>query len=242
MKRQPQYHQTTVALEKLLSESEPGTFLPSEPSLAGQLGVSRATLREAMRTFEDRGWIVRRRGIGTYVSSPPNIIDYGLEVLESVDTLARRLGLDVEMQDLTQRKYSANQDQASIFNLEEGSLLLEVSRVILLDNRPAAFLIDVLPENILPGGQFDESFGGSVLDMLMEQRNLRFSKTEIRSVPIPDDVAAKIGVEKQTAVLRLEAYLFTKEWDAIDHSISYFLPGTFRFHVLRKVGLPAETD
>jgi len=101
--RQSLYRQTTAVLSEILAKSEPGSFLPSEPSLARELGVSRATLRDALRTFEHQGLIVRRRGIGTYVTTPPKAIDAGLEVLESVAPLAKRLGFEVEMNNLTNR-------------------------------------------------------------------------------------------------------------------------------------------
>ena len=68
-----------------------GQRLPSEPDLAKQLGVSRATLREAMRTFETQGLIRRRQGSGTFVVGKGAVMDSGLEVLESLETMAKRL-------------------------------------------------------------------------------------------------------------------------------------------------------
>src|SRR5512140_1926565 len=82
-------------LSSLIARSPSGTRLPSEPELAKQLGVSRATLREAMRMFETQGLIRRRQGAGTFVVGRPPVIEGGLEVLESMLTLARKTGLDV---------------------------------------------------------------------------------------------------------------------------------------------------
>ena len=42
-------------LAKLIAHTPPGQRLLNEPELAKQMGVSRATLREAMRTFETQG-------------------------------------------------------------------------------------------------------------------------------------------------------------------------------------------
>jgi GntR family transcriptional repressor for pyruvate dehydrogenase complex len=51
---------------------EPGARLPSEPELAGQLGVSRPMLREALKALEVSGYLEVRRGYGggRFVSVP----------------------------------------------------------------------------------------------------------------------------------------------------------------------------
>ncbi|KAB1660828.1 FadR family transcriptional regulator [Pseudoclavibacter sp. CFCC 13796] len=48
----------------------PDTKLPPETVLARELGVSRSTLRDALRKLEVRGLIDRRRGRGTIVQGP----------------------------------------------------------------------------------------------------------------------------------------------------------------------------
>src|SRR5512140_3528051 len=82
-------------LSSLIARSPSGTRLPSEPDLAKQLGVSRATLREAMRMFETQGLIRRRQGAGTFIVGKVPVLESGLEALESMMTLARRTNMDV---------------------------------------------------------------------------------------------------------------------------------------------------
>jgi DNA-binding GntR family transcriptional regulator len=86
-------------LAALIKSTPAGQRLVSEPELAKQMGVSRATLREAMRTFETQGLIRRRQGSGTFVVGKVPVIDAGLEVLESLETMARRMNLKITVTD-----------------------------------------------------------------------------------------------------------------------------------------------
>jgi len=47
-----------------------GTAIPSERQLSADLGVSRLTLRAALDDLAREGYLVRRRGSGTYVQQP----------------------------------------------------------------------------------------------------------------------------------------------------------------------------
>jgi len=236
-RRQPLYQQTADALMDILENMEPGAYLPSEPKLATKLGVSRATLREAMRTFEARGWIVRKQGVGTYVTRPPQVIEAGLEMLESIESLAARIGLDVDMGELSIKERPANKEDARWLELREQSPLVEIARVIRTEGRPVAYLIDILPMDILPVETLRKGFKGSVLDLLIRRGDpvLGHSMTDITAVPASPTIARKISIQRGDELLCLKACLYTRDRRPIDHSYSYFLPGTFRFHVVRRV-------
>jgi GntR family transcriptional regulator len=237
-KGSPLYLRTAEALENILARTSPGTFLPSEPALSRELGVSRATLREAMRAFEERGVIIRRQGVGTIVARPLPVIDAGLEVLESIETLAGRIGLEVEMGDLAIDRRSPNSEEQRLFDVPAESTILEVSRVIEADSRPVAYLVDVVPHGVVSDRALQEGFRGSVLDLLLKQGTpaLGLSRSEITAVPASADVGRRLKVQRGDVLLRFEAFLYAEDGKMIDHSHSYFLPGTFRFHVVRRVG------
>lgn len=225
-------------LAKLIASTEAGSRLPSEPVLARQLGVSRATLREAMRTFETQGMLYRRQGSGTYVIHPTQVIESGLEVLESIDTLANRAGFKVSMGHSNIKSRDANEDEAKALGLEPGSQILCVNRVMMSEGFPVAYLVDILPADILSPEEASSQFMGSVLDLLIQNKDIELStsRCEINAVNADREVARLMGIQRGDVLLKFVAYLYTKNQRVVDYSFSYFIPGNFRFHVIRRIG------
>lgn len=226
------------ALGHIIAGTLPGYRLPSEPELAQQLGVSRATLREAMRTFETQGRIRRRQGSGTYVTHPTQVIESGLEVLESIETMAQRINLPVTLGALHIRRRPPKEEECPALQITCDVDVTEVTRVILAQDRPAAYLIDILPQEILAPEDLQVGFTGSVLDLLIHRGEppLMVSRTEISAVTASAEVARALGIQRGDVLLRFIAQLYAASGSIVDYSYSYFLPGYFRFHVVRRVG------
>lgn len=223
-------------LGNLIAATKPGDRLPTEPKLAKELGVSRATLREAMRTFETQGMIRRRQGSGTFVTHPTQIIESGLEVLESIESIAERIGLEVQMGRLTVEQRIPTAAEARALQLDKGCQVLSLTRVMLAEGRPVAYLIDIIPDCYLKEADLDENFTGSVLDLLKTSLMLQSSRCEINAVTATSEAAKALGIQRGDVLLRFEAILYSEAGEIVDYSFSYFLPGVFRFHVVRKVG------
>ena len=224
-------------LAKLIANTPAGSRLISEPDLSKQMGVSRATLREAMRTFEAQGLIRRRQGSGTYVVGKFQVIDAGLEVLESLETMARRMNLEITVSDLHVEQVVADEKTAKGVGVNEGQCITQVRRVMRADGRPVAYLIDWLPEEVLKPTDLPEGFSGSVLDFLIGSRvDLQVSRAAISATNATADVAKALEIQRDDVLLRFASQLYDSKGGVADYSVSYFIPGYFHFHVNRRVG------
>jgi DNA-binding FadR family transcriptional regulator len=88
----------------LSGELTPQTRLPAETELAGQLGVSRTAVRDAMRTLAMRGLVTVRHGHGTAVATPSDAAFTEAMVLLLLrsdltvgDLIAARAQVDIEI-------------------------------------------------------------------------------------------------------------------------------------------------
>jgi GntR family transcriptional regulator len=231
------FQRLQIDLAGLIERTPSGQRLPSEPELAKQMGVSRATLRDAMRTFETQGLIRRRQGSGTFVVGKVQALDSGLEVLESLETMAKRLNLQITLSNLSVDQVEADEDVAANLSLAVGTPLLRVRRVIRADGRPVAYLVDTLPEDVLNLEDLHDDFRGSVLDILLERGDsLKTSRANISAIGATAEVAKVLEIQRGDVLLHVYSQLFDKSGKVVDYSLSYFIPGYFHFHVVRRVG------
>lgn len=231
------FQRLQIDLAELISRTPAGQRLRSEPDLAKEMGVSRATLREAMRMFETQGLIRRRQGSGTFVVGKVRALDNGLEVLESLETMAKRLGLEVSVSDLNMETISADEEVAAALNVPVESRLTQVRRVVRTDNRPVAFLVDTLSEETLRAEDLSDDFHGSILDFLLGRGDsLKTSRANVTAIGATAEVAKVLEIQRGDVLLHFYSQLFDKSGKVVDYSLSYFIPGYFHFHVVRRIG------
>ncbi len=233
------FHKLTAELSRLIARTPSGERLPSEPELAKQLGVSRATLREAMRFFEAQGLIRRRQGSGTYVVRDVPVMESGLEVLESLEAMARRLNLPISVSRLRVEKTFADHELVKVLDVPLATILTCVRRVMVMENRPVAYLIDTLPEDVLRAEDLPKSFSGSVLDLLLQRPDPPVTaRAVVSAIAAPPDVAKALQVQRSDVLLYFKTQVFNAGGKVLTYSVTYFIPGYFNFHIVRRVAGP----
>jgi GntR family transcriptional regulator len=218
-----------------------GERLPPEQELSAHLGISRGTLRTALRRLEESGEIVRRQGSGTYVGrASATTLDEGLEKLVSYSELARRRGVTLEVGELTIDEQRLGPEGGEIFGLPAETPARTVTRVLLLDGQPGSWMRDVVnPKVDLPPParvrQALES-GDMVLDLLLAHGvPVAYTRAHIlaRVVTRRDRVGRALGVTETTAALEIEHVTCTAEGSPVEHSVDIFLPRSLDLHVMR---------
>jgi GntR family transcriptional regulator len=216
---------------------QPGDQLPSQNELAAELGISRATLREALLSLELEGIVVLKHGVGTFVPRGyGHRLESGLERLESVLELTARQGLEVGFSDLQINEEQADERVASALQVAPGTPLTSVRRVIMVDGTPVAYMYDVAPSSILSPVDLKETFDGSVLDLLRQRPDFQIARAVANIVAINavGKLAKRLQVQTQQALLLLEETLFSGEGVPVEFSQNYFVPEYFQFHVVRR--------
>jgi GntR family transcriptional regulator len=230
------FQQLQADLSALIADTPAGARLPSEPQLARRMGVSRATLREAMRMFEVQGLIRRRQGSGTFVMGKVPVMEGGLEVLESLETMAERLGLQVSVSDLSVETLRADDETASGLGVAAGTPLTRVRRVMREESRPVAYLVDTLTTETLKAEELGPDFRGSVLDFLLRRGDLlKVANAAISAMAAPAGVAKALQIQRGDVLLEFVSTLYDAEGRVLDYSSSHFIPGFFHFHVVRSI-------
>ncbi|MDR3359639.1 MAG: GntR family transcriptional regulator [Bifidobacteriaceae bacterium] len=138
----PLYHQVATQLEAAIRSGElsVGSWLDNEIDLAGRLGVSRPTMRQAISQLVDAGLLVRKRGVGTRVVSDSIVRPVALTSLHSDLVEA---GLDVATAVQSASPVAADGELAELFG--EGAPLLEIRRVRSVGAEPIALMRNWIP-------------------------------------------------------------------------------------------------
>jgi GntR family transcriptional regulator len=219
-----------------------GDRLPPEHEVATMLGISRGTLRSALRRLEERGEIVRRQGSGTFVgrSAVPAALGERLERLEPYSSLAERRGLALTSVDLHIERRAAGVEVGEALGLAPIAQVTTVARTLVANEAPVAVMFDVvhpkvsLPDDdalreLLEGGQM-------VLDVLIGIGvPVTFARTRvIPSLLSPRERAGKLlGVKRTTAVLELEELYYAGRDERVAYSRDLFAPGGLDVTVMR---------
>lgn len=159
---------SVAELRRLIAtDFSPGDRLPAEVELAATLGVSRVTVREALRQLWVEGAVIRRWGVGTFVGaadaagksftdSAVNLNDIG-----SLPAQIRDSGHEPSLAHAEVGKVRASGTVAAALGLRARQTVWRIERCLAIDGVPTVVLHDHAPTT-LNGRPFDPSALSSI--------------------------------------------------------------------------------
>ncbi|SFK28094.1 transcriptional regulator, GntR family [Halobacillus dabanensis] len=236
--RQDTRHLYLQVIEQIKRDIENGIFiekqkLPSEFQLSKSLGVSRATLREALRILEEDGVVTRRHGVGTFVNPKP-LFTSGIEELDSVTGMITKSGMTPGSQYLSAELMEATEDDRKRFSPLDVHNLAKVERVRTADDQPVVYCTDKIPEGLLPIDQVREA--DSLFKVLEKYtgKTIGYAVTHIEPIGFHERISPILNCEPDQALLLLRQMHYSQDDVPMLLSSNYFRADKFSFHVLRK--------
>jgi GntR family transcriptional regulator len=234
----PLYARAKEAIRDLLVEQAygAGRRIPAEQELAGRLGTSRSTVREALKALEHEGLLVSRRGSGTYVADDAPLAWAGLETLRSTTGLLRDQGLRPAVRHLRIASQRAAGPAAARLGIDPGAPILVIERVRTADGEPLCLVRDEVAD--LPDllATYTASEPTSLLEFLRTEYGVTVdhSQCEIRAAAADLPTARALGVPVGRALIQMDQVHFTEQRQPIFFSRSFWRTDRFAFRVFRR--------
>lgn len=151
-KREPLHRTVAATLRRRIriGEWETDSLLPSEDALAGELMVGRSTIREALRGLEQEGLIIRRQGVGSFVSPHATRINGNLSALESFIDTIQQSGHVARVETIDVQVRQAGKGVHSHLRLEPDDDVWQVRNIYYADDVPAIYTQALIPVSVVP--------------------------------------------------------------------------------------------
>lgn len=180
-----------------------GMRMPSEPDLAANLSVSRATIRSALDMLAKDGLVERRPGSGTFVrlvGGPSAIVADFSNVFTHLVEMGRRT--DVRL--LAFHYTAPTPAVAEALGLQRGERVQRTVRVRIADGKPFSYLVTYVPERI--GISYSEAdLRSTPLLELLERSGARVvsGQQTVGAALAGPETAAELGIETGSALLSI---------------------------------------
>jgi GntR family transcriptional regulator len=211
----------------------PGEQLPSEQALADEAGVSRPTVRAAVRILSATGLVRVRPGAGTFVTARGPGVVAGLQELRSMSAIIAEQRPGSEVRYRRRERRMATFEEAAYFDLPTPLQLVALERSFASENEVIAFEWALLNAGLLPNDFDPEQIDGSIFAILATF-GLLPDQAVATVHAVNDDSLAWPEIRPITPLfLCLTQQSYNNDGQVIAWSKTYFTEGNFEFMLVR---------
>jgi GntR family transcriptional regulator len=213
----------------------PGAKLPPEPELAEELGVSRSTLREALRSLEDDGFVTRTSGAGTYATRRPRARN-NLDVNFGVTDAIRAAGMVPGTQRSSIDTRASTVDEAGALDLPVGDPIVVLERVRTADGHPVVLSTDTMATTTLPAADIAAMPLDGSLYEVFERRGHPVSHGVVTVSPERADrtLSRRLEVSAGDLLVFLRQIDYGEDGEPLLLSEEHHVAAAFEFSVVRR--------
>lgn len=211
----------------------PGSRLPTEAQLSENFGVSRPTVRAALRELEALGLVQTQHGVGTFVVEQP-AVRAGLEGMDSITDSIRATGKVPGMVYATRLLRPVLPEEAAFMGVSGDTEVLELRRKLLADGEVVAYSYDLLPATLLPDGFDIQTLEGSLFAFLRGVLRIEpdHGVAEVHAVH-SDHVGWGDEAKAHDLFVLLNQLHYAGDDRLILYSRTYFIEGRYSFTIFR---------
>jgi DNA-binding GntR family transcriptional regulator len=229
-------HSLARELRARISSGEwgPGERIPSEPELARRRTVSRSSMRGAIAMLEEEGYVLRRRGSGTYVTHRPALPnDLGRNF--GVSSLIASSGATPGTAERSSGVEPAPARVAEALGIAEGERVSVLRRVRTASGRRVVDVTDWCRVEHLDPDELPEISKGSIYVALAE-RGLAVDHGVAQLTPgnADGEVGRRLGVPSGTLLVTIDQVDRSADGVAVLVSREHYVADAFAFTLLRR--------
>jgi GntR family transcriptional regulator len=206
----PLYYQLKCAVRDAIDLGywQAGEQLPNENKLAEDFGVSKITVRQALRQLADLGYVRREQGRGTFVSKPK--LEQGPRDLTGFTEEMRRRRVTATSRVLEHSEAPADARVAEALELCPGEPVFVLKRLRMADGEPMGIQTAHVPAGLAPGLVGENFEHASLYEVLQTRYGLQAARArESHFAALAEPVAAELlGIACGSPVLAAERVTF----------------------------------
>ncbi len=228
---QPLYIKIKEALKKSILEGlyKAHEKLPSEKSLMTQFGVSRITVRQALRDLTSEGLIFSSQGKGTFVSKPKAVQD--VHRLEGFGEAMASKGYDTNARVVGIRQMIGSREVLEALDLKAKALVVEVKRIRYLNLEPISIDTSYFPLEI---GEhfFSKDLSGDIFPMLENQLGRSLGRADIRleARAADEEIAELLQIEPGNPIMWVQRLTFDQHGAPVDFEYLAIRGDSYQYH------------
>lgn len=193
--------------------------LPAEPALAEMLGISRGTLRRALRTLIAAGLLHQVHGRGTFVSAPTAEAPIASQFLSIAETLHGQ-AIPFTNQVLAVTTEVAPTRVATLLEVPDGQRVVRIARVREIDSGPVAYMLNTIrPDGagLLTAGSLRER---SLFDLIEQAvgKRITHGRRTFQAHNADEQVSELLDLPVGQAVQYFEQISYLEDGSPVEHS------------------------